>query len=242
MRSTSAGGGALPDPMRRTAGRRRRGRADRRRISVTCTQAGEMGEGAGERSLGRQVGRRYVPMTRMRTFASSATRCSSSSSVDSSAQWRSSYNRTCGRICAARCEELPHAVEHVAAFLLRREIGCPVDVAVPLTQRRHQRRDLRRVLAEDLADPFRADLPCRLLQLVDERLVRRRHLHVEARAGEDVQPAAPGLVERLGGQPRLAGAGLAGDEDEPAHPVGDRRDEVEQPRSVRPHDRRTASS
>ena len=195
-------------------------------------QAGEVRQRAGERTLRRQVGGSIRAdhqdalgdQLRGEMFQEQQRRLVRPVEILVQQDLRSDPGRS--------LEELADAVEHVAALLLRREVGCPGDVAVALTQRGHQRGDLRRVLAQYLPHPFPADLPCRLLQLVDERLVRRRHRHVQARPGEDVQSLTLGLVERLGGQPRLAGTGLAADEDESSHPAGDSADQVEQPRPL----------
>ena len=76
-------------------------------------------------------------------------------------------------VCGA-FDELADPVKHVATFLLRGQIRRRGNVVVPLAKRRQQLGDLGRVDAERRPETLRRDGPCRLLEMVDRRLVGRR--------------------------------------------------------------------
>ena len=109
-------------------------------------------------------------------------------------------------------EELAHAVQHVAAFLLGRQVGRRWDVVVALTERGHELGQLGRVLAEQGPEVGGGQAASGLLELVDVGLVGRGRVHVEAVATAHGHAETVGDGRRLSGQAALAEPGGTADQ------------------------------
>ena len=142
--------------------------------------------------------------------------CSISSSVGSSAQWTSSITSSSGNRLEPRAMNELDRVEEVAALLLGREVERLADVGEAAPELGDHARDLGRVLAEVVADDLGRHDRQRLLEHLDERRVGDGALRLVAPPEDRERAALLGLADQLAHQRRLADAGLAADEDEPA--------------------------
>ncbi len=113
-------------------------------------------------------------------------------------------------------QEVTHAVEQVAALLLRRQLRGRRDVGEEAAELRHELGHLRGRVTQGVAQRLRRDDPRGGLSHLHEGDVGRRPLHLVATADEGGHVVLAGLGHQFLGDTRLADAGLAADHDEGA--------------------------
>ena len=110
--------------------------------------------------------------------------------------------------CAAR-QELGHTVQQIAALLVWRQARVGRDVAVLVAQLRHQLGEFGGVLAHAAAHDVGTQQSARLFDLLEQRLVRRRRIGVEAMTACHHEAAEACDALCLLRQPGLANTRLA---------------------------------